>query len=59
MTEQQKFEPCGWGVFWDEKGQPCSVLKSTERGAIDFAIRLSIPGASIEQVYRAAPGQST
>jgi len=43
----------GWGVFWEEKGQTCSVLKSTENEALTFAARTAPAGASVEKVYRA------
>jgi hypothetical protein len=45
---------CGYGVFWEEKGQHCSVLKSTEREALEFAANLGIRG-SIEKIYRHPP----
>lgn len=45
-------QACGYGVFWKEKGQECSSIKGTEAEALEFALKLSIPGASIERIYR-------
>jgi hypothetical protein len=51
LAYQTVFVECGWGVFWKEKGQSCSVLKSSEKDAINFADRLD-RAASVEPVYR-------
>lgn len=47
-------EPVGYGVFWREKGQDCSMLKSLEADALKAAVSLGIPGASVEPVFRGA-----
>lgn len=47
-------EQVGYGVFWREGGQRCSVLKSSEDEAIGAAVNMRIPGASIEPVFRRA-----
>ncbi len=47
------FGQCGYGVFWIEKGQPCSKLVSSETDGLNFAALLRISGASIEPIFRA------
>ncbi|MBV2180939.1 MAG: hypothetical protein KUL86_06845 [Castellaniella sp.] len=47
-------EQVGYGVFWREGGQRCSVLKSSEDEALSAAVNMRIPGASIEPVFRRA-----
>lgn len=45
-------EACGFGVFWKEGGQDCSVLKRVEADALEWAAKNAPAGASVEPIYR-------
>jgi hypothetical protein len=56
MSILSEYITVGWGVFWEESGRQCSVLKVSEAEALAFASHLLLPkNASIEQVYRRRP----